>query len=345
MNEKVFRKVPLADLPDEVVVVDATWVRKYKLMPCGKMKAKSRLCARGFLDPQKQELPTRSTTATRLSQRLILSVASTHDFVLASLDASGAFLKGLTFEKIRQILAQKGLASPPRRVVIVLPPNVWRHLSSFDPSFNVPEELYVAFGLECLKPAYGLVNAPLAWQMTLQQFLEENGGTQSLLDDCLWHYKNLDGSIKGVIRTHVDDLAITCRQTFLDEQFKLTTKAFGKISLQMTPFTHCGCQYTKIPNGYKMDQQAFVKALKTQDIENTKDGNRPLTAAETTKFRSILGGLRWLTATRLDLIADVGILQSKVTKATVNDFSSQRSGSQSQAQAVRELGPDLQEVP
>jgi hypothetical protein len=123
------------------------------------------------------------------------------------------------------------------------------------------------------------------------------------------------------------------------------TKAFGKISLQMTPFTQCGCQYTKIPDGYKMDQQAFVNALKTQDIENTKGGNRPLTAAETTKFRSILGGLRWLTATRLNLIADVGILQSKVTKATVNDFSSQRSGSQSQAQAVRELGPDLQEVP
>ena len=31
-----------------------------------------------------------------------------------------------------------------------------------------------------------------------------------LLDDCLWHYKNPDGSIKGVITTHVDDLAITC---------------------------------------------------------------------------------------------------------------------------------------
>ena len=125
------------------------------------------------LDPQKQELPTRSTTATRLSQPLILSVASTHDFVLASLDVSGAFLKGLTFEKIRQILAQKGLASPPRRVVIVPPPNVWRHLSSFDPSFNVPEGLYGAFGLECLKPAYGLVDTPLAWQMTLHQFLLE----------------------------------------------------------------------------------------------------------------------------------------------------------------------------
>ena len=320
VTEKVFKKVKLSDLPESVVIIDAVWVRKYKRMPDGKMKAKSRLCARGFLDLQKQELPTRSTTATRLSQRIVLSVASTHDFILASLDVSGAFLKGLTFEKIRQILAQKGVSSPPRRVVIVPPPNVWRHLTSFNEEFYVSEEDYGAYGLECLKPAYGLADAPLAWQMTLHQFLEEHGGVQSLLDDCLWHYKNSDGTLKGVITTHVDDLAIACRQTFLDEQHQLLTKKFGKISLQMTPFTHCGVRYSKIPNGYKMDQQEFTKALKTQEIEDTKNGDRPLTAAETSKFRSILGGLLWLTATRLDLIADVGILQSKVTKATVNDF-------------------------
>ena len=41
VNEKVFRKVSLADLPDEVVVVDATWVRKYKRMPCGKMRPRA----------------------------------------------------------------------------------------------------------------------------------------------------------------------------------------------------------------------------------------------------------------------------------------------------------------
>ena len=85
----------------------------------------------------------------------------------------------------------------------------------------------------------------------------------------------------------------------------------------MTPFTHCRVRYSKVPNGYKMDQQEFTTALKTQEIENTKDGNRPLTAAEASKFRSILGGFLWLTATRPDRIADVGILQSKVTKATV----------------------------
>ena len=36
-----------------------------------------------------------------------------------------------------------------------------------------------------------------------------------------------------------------------------------------------------------------------------------------TMFRSILGGLLWLTATRLDLISDVCLLQSKVTAAKI----------------------------
>ena len=36
VNEKVFRKVPLADLPDEVVVVDATWVRSTSACPAAR---------------------------------------------------------------------------------------------------------------------------------------------------------------------------------------------------------------------------------------------------------------------------------------------------------------------
>ena len=57
VSEKVFKKVALSELPEGVVIIDAVWVRKYKRMPDGKLKAKSRLSARGFLDPQKQELP------------------------------------------------------------------------------------------------------------------------------------------------------------------------------------------------------------------------------------------------------------------------------------------------
>lgn len=64
-EQKVFVKVRIDEQPADVVFVDATWVRKFKRNAPGSakaFKAKSRLCARGFLDPQKAELPTRSTT-------------------------------------------------------------------------------------------------------------------------------------------------------------------------------------------------------------------------------------------------------------------------------------------
>ena len=100
-----------------MIVVDATWVRKFKCLPGGELQAKSRLCARGFMDPQKQDLRTRSTTATRLSQRIVVSVAATRDFTLASVDISGAFLTEFRFDKVRKILAQRGIVSPPRKVM------------------------------------------------------------------------------------------------------------------------------------------------------------------------------------------------------------------------------------
>lgn len=109
IDEKLFKKLRLSDPPKEVVLVDGTWVRKLKRNPDNSLKAKSRLCARGF--SQKQELPTRSTTASRLSQRLVLSTAATHRLKGRSWDVSGAFLKGFSFEKVKEELGRRGISS------------------------------------------------------------------------------------------------------------------------------------------------------------------------------------------------------------------------------------------
>ena len=320
IDEKVFVKVKLDQLPKEVVLVDATWVRKYKRTDKG-LKPKSRLCARGFLDPMKSELPTRSTTATRLSQRLVLSMAATHQLEVTSWDISGAFLKGFSFERIRQILRQRGVSSPPRRVVIVPPANVWRHLGHFNQDFNINDFDLGLYGLECTKPAYGLVDAPLAWQLCLHESLELAGGVQSLLDENLYVWKNSQGTLEALATTHVDDIAAAGTPKFLKETYNYLTSKFGKVTVQGLPFNHCGCRYSKIADGgYKIDQQEFLDSMQPHVLKDTKDMDRALTAEETSLLRSILGGLLWVTATRLDLVADVGVLQSRVTKAKVSDL-------------------------
>lgn len=108
VREDAFEKLRISRVSDDMVVVDCTGVRKFKKNPDGPKEAKSRLCARGFMDAQKAALPTRSATATRLSQRILVSMAAALGFNVESLDVSGAFLKGLSFHQVRKLLNEKG---------------------------------------------------------------------------------------------------------------------------------------------------------------------------------------------------------------------------------------------
>ena len=322
VDEKAFTKIHVTKVTDNMTVVDCTWVRKYKRMPDGTRKAKSRLCARGFLDPQRHDMPTRSTTATRLSQRLVLSMCTIYNMIMESWDISGAFLKGFSFEKVRQLLLKKGIHSPVRQVALIPPANVWRHLGKIDPSFAIGDDELNKWLLLCEKPIYGLNDAPLAWQLNIHEHLESQGGIQSVLDENLFYWKSTSNKassseLQALITTHVDDLAVCSIRTFLNQQYQKMTATYGKVSLQTLPFSHCGSRYSATPTGLRMDQQEFSKNLKEVTIKDAENDERDLTKEEQSTLRSQLGGLLWLAATRLDLVADIGVLQSYVTKSKV----------------------------
>ena len=319
VDTKSFKKMHKNAITDDVVVVDAIWVRKWKRHPDGSRKVKSRLCARGCFDSQRESLSTRSTTATRLSQRILMSTSATQDFDVESWDISGAFLKGLTFEQIRELLRSKGISAPLRKVALVVPLNVWRHLAALDPAFQVPGDRYEEYILICLKPVYGLNDAPLAWQLCLHQHFEATGGIASLMDENLfyWPKPNKQQGIQALATTHVDDVGAGSKPQWLMEQYSKLCVKFGKVTRQQLPFVHCGVLYSRSRDGFSMTQDDFCSKLKPAPIPAGKRDDEALCAEEVTHFRSILGGLLWLTATRVDLIADVCLLQSKVTQAKV----------------------------
>ena len=239
-----------------------------------------------------------------------------HDHDTESWDVSGAFLKGLTFEKVRELLAFRGFTSPVPKVVIIAPAYVWRHLAKFDASFRVDFECLDEWALLCIKPVYGLNDAPLAWQLCLHGHWEEQGGVPSLLDENYFIWRFDDGD-RASVTTHVDDCGAEGKRKWLDEQYNLLVKKFGKVTRQTLPFTHCGVVYRRISDGICMEQDDFCRKLKTVDIDQSRTDDDDLTSSELTAFRSVLGALLWLTATRLDLIAEVCILQSMVTKAKI----------------------------
>ena len=311
-----FRKMRINSLTAETVLIDSIWIRKWKRVPEGDRRVKSRLCARGCFDSQKEVLSTRSTTATRLSQRMLLSTAANSSWEIESGDVSGAFLKGLSFDKVREILQSKGIATPVRRVAVMAPANVWRHLGNFSSAFRIDLSKTHEYVLFCLKPIYGLNDAPLAWQLCLHGHFEEQGGRASLLDENLFYWKEGD-KLKATVTTHVDDCGAGAKKEWLAQQRKLLVEKFGKVTRQMLPFVHCRVQYSKIPDGFRMTQDDFCKKLKPASIPPGRKDQDDLTPSEVTSFRSMLGALLWLTATRLDLVAEVCLLQTQVTRAKV----------------------------
>ena len=319
VNEGAFKKIHKDQITAEMTVVDARWIRKWKRHPDRSLRVKSRLCARGFLDKQKGELTTRSTTATRLSQRILVShAASDASRTLESIDISGAFLKGFNFEQIREALRQMGIDSPHRTVIIIPPLNVFRHLAELSDKFHIPEHQIHDYALLAIKPIYGLNDAPLAWQLCLHNHIKDSGGQKSHLDENTFSWKE-NGDCIAMATTHVDDIAISAPIKWINNTNESFTKRFGKVTRQQLPFSHCGCEYTMVYDGYKICQKEFAEKVKPAPVPNRPDSSR-LTKEELSNYRSILGALLWLTATRLDLIADISLLQSRVTIAEVKDL-------------------------
>ena len=296
VDEKAFKPIHRLQLTQDMVKIDAKWVRKWKRYPDKSVKMKSRLCARGCLDQQKTQLTTRSTTATRLSQRLLVSQAARKKGkTIESWDIAGAFVKGFDFKSIQKALQKMGLTAPTRQVVIYPPMNVWRHLAKMSDMFKIPEHALHDYGLLCLKPVYGLNDAPLAWQLSLHTFLEELGATRSKMDENCFYWKKENkkkvdcmDNMYAMITTHVDDLAVMSTTTWLDEHYNKFVKRFQKVTRQQLPFDHCGCHYSKTGDGFAVTQKEFAEKMKAAPVPNRADDSR-LTPEEISDFRSILG--------------------------------------------------------
>ena len=143
------------------------------------------------------------------------------------------------------------------------------------------------------------------------------------MDDNQWRWyskeeKIEDRRLEARLTTHVDDLAIAAKQPSLDNLYNRMVAKFKKVARQQLPFEHCGCEYAFLPDsGFSIKQTAFTKQIPKIDVPKGKKDDDRLTGKETTSLRSCLGALLWLTATRLDILADVSYIQSKVTTVTI----------------------------
>ncbi len=128
MHFKAFKCCRVSDARKRPL--SCVWVRRWKRMPDGTFEIKSRLCVRGFLGPRRHQLSRHSSTATRLSEKLVVSNSVNNDFELESWDIGAAFLQGASFENMKNMCKELGIPTPDlnREVWITVPENVWFYL-------------------------------------------------------------------------------------------------------------------------------------------------------------------------------------------------------------------------
>ncbi len=262
------------------------------------LKAKARLVVKGFMDPGKGSVPTDSPTMRREMLRILAWLSVQNKFVPRKYDIKTAFLN----------------AKMPRDIQIRPPPEA-----------HVPEGM--VWSLE--RAAYGLVDAPREWFLTLQKFLRSLPLVQSRYDPCVWWYfEEVNGKRKlpGMIGTHVDDCYVAGNKNFEDKVITPLKSKFNMGHAMKGEFTYCGIHVThdSKDDSITLDQNEYIDSIEDVDIpENRwKEEDSSCSADELTIFRGKLGELMWVSGqTRPDLAMMTSHLPTRVSDLRIHDLA------------------------
>ena len=298
---KVFAKLPQHLRPSADQVLRMRWVLTWKIDPDTQdRKAKARAVILGYQDPQYEHRPTASPTMTRTTRQLFLTICAAQKFLVEKGDVSGAFLQGREVEDLIYVEPLKEICN----------------------ALDLPEGSITRL----TRAAYGLVQAPLEWYLTVDTFLRSIGFERQKSDPCCWGLFDSNGLPIGFACGHVDDFLFGGRED--DERWtaikKKITKRFQWGQWESKKFTQCGVDIVQRPDfSFSLSQPTFSDQVAEIHISKEKFKNREqkTTQDEKQQMRSILGCLSWHAGQlAMELSAPVGLLLSKINTSTVEDL-------------------------
>ena len=242
-----------------------------------------------------------SPTATRLSQRLLVSETVVRGWILGSTDIPKAFLQGVTYAELAQETGR-----PERQVSFELcgqPVFCLRQLPGFE-NFNPANEV-----LRCTKPGTGCRDAPRAWSMKLRKATAKYGLKSTLMDSELEYLLDSNGKICLLLLKHVDDLKIAGPKKLVLELVEYLSKAFGKLDLEFENFTFCGIRHQQTAEAIALDQTSFIAAIKEMTVTPVSMKEEYLSEDVRRQFLSLLMTVAYALLTRLDIAVYVTALQ------------------------------------
>ena len=221
----------------------------------GEIRAKCRVVLTGCQDPDMFQLSRDSPTPSRLSEALVLLIATAgangemnNDPGLWKLwisDAKSAFLQG---ERNHEERDGPLYMYPPKDPLLI-------SAGAFS------AELY-----EVLGNCFGLPDALRVWNKKVRKRLLEKGFTQHGFDQCLYYFTNEQGRLLALMIVHVDDFLCTFHQDF-DEDILRDMFVWGSVTIVEPglPGTFRGKEITKVKRGnkfiYKVTQESFIEGF------------------------------------------------------------------------------------
>jgi hypothetical protein len=290
----------LVERPVHVRPIGLKWVYKIKRDEAGLItKHKGRLDAKGYVQRPGIDFDEVFALVARLeSVRLLLALAATEGWAVHHMDVKSAFLNG-------ELLEDVYVEHPPGFVV-------------------KGQEMKV---LHLIKALYGLRQAPRAWYSKLDDSLIKLGFQRSTSEHVV--YLRGTGTHRLVVGVYVDDLVITGGNSQDIELFKEEMKATFKMSDLGLLHYYPGLEVTQREDGITICQSAYAaKILENAGLSGCNPSDTPMEArlklskhntspeVDPTKYRSIVGSLRYLVNSRPDLAYAVGYVSRFMERPT-----------------------------
>ncbi|GJV08610.1 putative ribonuclease H-like domain-containing protein [Tanacetum coccineum] len=276
----------LVDLPKGHRAIGTKWVYRNKKDERGiVIRNKARLVAQGHTQEEGIDYDEVFAPVARIEAiRMFLAYASYMGFMVYQMDVKSAFLYG-------QIEEEVYVCQPP---------------GFEDPDH--PDKVY-----KVVKALYGLHQAPRAWYDTLANYLLCNGFQRGKIDQTLF-IKRQKGHIL-LVQIYVDDIIFgSTKKELCDEFEKLMKDKFQMSSMGELTF-FLGLQIQQKKKGIFISQDKYVNEILRKynytDVKSAStltDLEKPLVqdgdAADVDEhlYRSMIGSLMYLTASRPDII-------------------------------------------
>ncbi|GKB27336.1 putative ribonuclease H-like domain-containing protein, partial [Tanacetum coccineum] len=282
VHQEVWKLVPL---PEGKTAIGTKWILKNKRDARGiVVRNKARLVAQGHRQEEGIDYDEVFAPVARIEAiRLFLAFASYMGFMVYQMDVKSAFLYGEIDEEV-YVTQPKGFEDP----------------------FH-PKHVY-----RVVKALYGLHQAPRAWYARLSTFLLKHNYRRGSIDKTLFIKKNSRDII--LVQVYVDDIIFGSTNKAWCDEFEVLMKGEFEMSAMGELTFFLGLQVAQKSSGIFISQDKYVQdMLKKFDMVNVRSATRPFEATTPKSkeepdeavnvhlYRSMIGSLMYLTASRPDI--------------------------------------------